>query len=500
MEEGGRRREDALVGVALVAVAVVCLVFRYLPMVDLPQHHAMVSILRHHGDPAWDFAHRYTFDFVGRPYATVYWLAAALALVFPLRIAMGLVVALATVAPFLGLWALLRALERPRAPLLLALPLAFGSLWHWGFLNFLSGTGLFLGGLALAVHAARGAGRREPLLLGLLGPLLLLTHFHGLVMLLLVAPIFALAFGPDDRRRALLRGVAPLAPAAVLAATFVLLTWRQAEGAWAQMNPPIGERASRFVEFLAAGVLDPWPTVFVGGFFALAAVAMLVGVSDLSRRHRAALALALALQVTFYLALPLNTNTATFVSARHALLIALFVVPLIPDLRGRVALVVPAAFASLGLVVVVQHLAAFDREARELDAAIAPLPENQRLLPLIFAPRSPTTHPATFPYLHFGAYAQASHGGELSRTFATVWNVPIRYRADYARYPIRESLEWTPHLVSPEDLRHFDYVLVRGAPRWPATLRLGGLEVVARSGAFVLLRNPGALPAELPPR
>ena len=57
---------------ALAGCAALCLAFRYLPMGDVPQHSAMVSIMLHHGDPAWGFAQRYTFDFLGRPYATVY--------------------------------------------------------------------------------------------------------------------------------------------------------------------------------------------------------------------------------------------------------------------------------------------------------------------------------------------------------------------------------------------------------------------------------------------
>src|SRR5947209_5012345 len=112
-------------------------------MVDLPQHYAMVSVFAHYRDPAYGFAERYTFDLFGRPYATVYLLGAGLAKLMPLAAAMRIVVAACTVAPVLGLRALLTATGRPRAWALLAIPFAFGSLWFWGFLNFLAGTGLF---------------------------------------------------------------------------------------------------------------------------------------------------------------------------------------------------------------------------------------------------------------------------------------------------------------------------------------------------------------------
>ncbi len=484
---------------ALSAIFIACLAFRYLPMVDLPQHYAMVSILRHHGDPAWGFAQRYTFDFLGRPYATVYWLGWALSWVLPLAGAMRLVVAICTVAPFAGLWALLVATERPRYPLLLVLPFAFGSIWHWGFLNFLLGTGLFLAGLAVVVVIARGTSRRAPVALGVLGPVLLLTHFHGLVMLLLVAPLFAVGFAPaGGRRRALLRVVAPLVPAGLLASAFVLLTWRQAEGSWAQMSPPLAERAARFSEFLAAGVAEPWPDVFCVLVVVALVATRVLGADRMTAPQRFTLVAALAVQLLLYAVLPLNTNTATYVSARHALLVALFVVPLFPDSVGRVRVVATVGSVLVFLVgfgVGARHLACFNREARDFDAIVPAMAPNKRALSLIFSRGSACAHRATFPYLHFVAYYQAARGGELSRSFAVVWNVPIRYRADYHRYPLREQLEWVPQQVSPNDVRHFDYVVTRGRPRWSPAIEV---REVLRSGEWTLFEVPSPLPPELP--
>lgn len=255
-----RRVDDLLVAVALAAVAVLCVAFRYLPMVDLPQHYAMVSILLHRTDPAWGFAQRYTTDFLHRPYATVYWLGEALGWVMPLGAAMRIVVAVCTVAPLAGAAALLAAIGRPRVWLLPVIPFAFGSLWHWGFLNFLLGTGMFLGGLALVVVAVQRPSRWASACLGVLGLALFCTHFHGLVMLLLFAPLFAWAWRDEQAGRApLVRTLAPLAPSAVAAAAFVLVTWAQAQGQWAQMNPGLGERVDRFSDFLGTGLPDPWP-------------------------------------------------------------------------------------------------------------------------------------------------------------------------------------------------------------------------------------------------
>ena len=63
--------------------------------------------------------------------------------------------------------------------LLAATPFAFGSLWHWGFLNFLLGTGLFLGALALVVRASEKPSRGNAIALGAMSIVLFFTHFHA---------------------------------------------------------------------------------------------------------------------------------------------------------------------------------------------------------------------------------------------------------------------------------------------------------------------------------
>ena len=66
----------------------------------------------------------------------------------------------------------------------------------------------------------------------------------------------------------------------------------------------------------------------------------------------------------------------------------------------------------------------------------------------------------------------------------------MRYRADYARYPLREEVEWAPALFDEQDARHFDYVLARGGPaQMPARL---GLRPVAQSGAWRLYETSSA--------
>ncbi|HSN29665.1 MAG TPA: hypothetical protein VLT45_25435, partial [Kofleriaceae bacterium] len=259
------RYEPWLFGAALAASAAVCLVFRYLPMVDLPQHYAMVSVFAHFRDPAYGFAERFTFDLAHRPYASVYLVAAGLAKVLPLAAAMRIVVAMCTLLPVVGVRALLAATGRPRHLALLAVPFAFGSLWFWGFLNFIAGTGLLLVALALVVRIAREPSRTRSIGLALLSLLILVTHVHGMFMLIALAPVLAWGFrGEEALVRPVLRAVAPIIPAAAGTLAFVLVTWSQATGTWERLDMSLPARMRAFPDFLAAGLPAPWPLIACG--------------------------------------------------------------------------------------------------------------------------------------------------------------------------------------------------------------------------------------------
>lgn len=490
------RYEPWLFAGALALTATACMAFRYLPMVDLPQHYAMVSVFTHHGDPSYGFADRFTFDLLHRPYASVYLVATGLAKVLPLHVAMRMVVAACTILPLVGLRALLAATERPKHLALFAVPFAFGSLWHWGFLNFIAGTGLLLVALSLVVRLAREPKRRTAILLALLSLLILVTHVHGMFMLIATAPVLAWGFrGEEPPLRALVRTCLPIVAAGLGTVAFVIVTWSQATGSWVKLDLPLVDRVRAFPDFLAAGVPSPWPGVACAVLAAVIAGSLALRVpATAPRRAWLALAIALGGQVLLYMVLPLNTPTATYVSARHALLIVLFGLPLVPAIRhAAVRIAAGAAFAVVGLVLVTVELARFDGEARSFDPIVEAMKPNKRVAPLIFEKGSPHVSTRTFPYLHFAAYYQADKGGDLARTFAVVWNVPVRYRADYARHEVSEDVEWDPRLFSPaRDLPYFDYLLVRGPEFTPRPD--SGLVVVARSGPWTLIENPAALP------
>ena len=137
-----------LIGVVLTLP---CLVFPYLPMTDLPQHVAIVSIMRHLYDPAYGFSAHYTWALDRTLYVFPYLLALGFSYFLPVKLAVQVVVFWSVVSYPLGIVMFLHAARRPLWLGLLALPIAYHRGFFWGFVHFSMGVGLAFMTLSLLV-------------------------------------------------------------------------------------------------------------------------------------------------------------------------------------------------------------------------------------------------------------------------------------------------------------------------------------------------------------
>jgi len=231
------RAERAVVWVAAAAVSLPILSFRYPPMLDLPQHEAIVGLLRHFGDPSFAPPGLYVLN-LGHGNQLFHFLALALSYVVPLDWACKIVVAATIVANVVlaGRLAAYRGASRWSA--LLVVPAILGWLFLMGFAHDLLGMALLVGALpALDRHCERPT-VRGALAVGALTLLLHFAHDSAMVVFAGAALLFA-AVQPLDARGTPLR-VAPFSFA--LAIELADLRWM------APMNDP---------------AIDAVPTVFI---------------------------------------------------------------------------------------------------------------------------------------------------------------------------------------------------------------------------------------------
>jgi hypothetical protein len=458
-----------------------------LPMVDLPQHLALISAL-HRLD---DVTTLYPAVFAARgeltPYLGYYHLVSALNWLLPLELANRLFLTAVVAGLPLSLAFLLRTLGRPRWPSLLALPFSYGDSFGWGFINYLASLPLAVLACGLFLRALEDAPYRRWWALGSAALLLctLLMHVQAFLFLALALPWLLLTTPVQGGLRARLPALLSVVPGvgvfAFWGAGRLLAPVDVAEGEpWKAWGPLFSERNLAFKSFsqnlselpaVLANQLrdgsDRWALYAVALLWVAAGVAAFAGVRGTQRELGVArlrlLGLGL-LALLLYFALPFDIRGAIYyLNTRYAHLAAALLASALPPLaRGmRPAFLVAATGAALLLAVpLVRAFRAFDVEAAPLLRFAALTPERPRVMGLVFSPGSAgLNHPV---FLHAASVPARLRGGITNFSFALTPHSPLRYRG--APPPTFPS-EWRPDGFRWDSMGPaYSHFLLRGPP------------------------------------
>ena len=468
---------------------------RFLPLLDLPQHLAIATILLRHGDPAWQLA----ASFEPQPgELTPYW-AHYLALqwlghLMPVDVAARVFLTLYVVALPWATMALSRALGRAPALGLLAAPLALNANLYYGFVAYCWSVVLLLWALALlarqldAPRAGRAAG------LGLLAGALFFTHVQSFAFLLLAAAVLAWCGAAPAWRRILRTW--PLAPATLLLFVpwlYVSTTMRPGvDRYFAPLDDPRPKyeaplrRVSGFPGAIAGSYQDRSDDWLLAAWAIVAAAAVLAARREAAESSAAPVVGLTAAALTCYFVLPVAIQGQWNIAQRFAWTAAL----LVPLLARRSPRWLPAATLALAAATACNaawHHARFDREAEGFDGALASLPQGARVLGLIYDSRGKIME--RWPYLHFEQYAIVHGGGYAAHSFAANAPLPVRLRPG-ARVPAPSV--WRPYEFRyDEHARFFDHFLIRDPEGAHDGSQLFGdaAEEVFREGAWRVYRD-----------
>src|SRR6516225_11214496 len=133
----------------------------HLPMVDLPQHLHLISVLHRLNDPTTLYPQVFAARAELTPYLGYYYLVSLLSWVVPLEMANRLFLSAMVLGLPLAMAFLLRSLGRPRWPAVLTLPFSYGDSFGWGFVNSTASFVLALLAAGLFVRALTDAERRR---------------------------------------------------------------------------------------------------------------------------------------------------------------------------------------------------------------------------------------------------------------------------------------------------------------------------------------------------
>ena len=430
------------------ASAVPFLVTYRMPMTDLPEHAAQLTIWKHYDDSCYGFAQLYYKDWF-TPYLVGYAIARLFAIVLSVNAALKLTAYCAVVALPLSLRVLLRRASTDDFLSLLGFPLAFGFSFYYGFLNFIVAVPLGMLFVACSFDYTATPTKRRAATLVALSLLLLASHALVYAFCLTIAIAMQIA----ARRSNLLPYVLSMPPAVAWVVRVdrheptIRLPVRWLE---------VFTRPANFLWRLLGSGWDPLATVFALLF---AAAVYLIGVRPATDRRRW---VPLILALLCYFALPSQAFGTAALFERFAVFIAAFALFALDRRASRTTAAAHALIVFLTIIwmtILTIRFHRFARDAANFDRVVDALPVNARLLFLDVDPGSIDVPGVLF--LHFEAYYQERKGGVIGRSFATHFPELIRYRRG-SDPGVFLYLDWNPWMLDwNRDGAKFDWFLVR---------------------------------------
>jgi hypothetical protein len=453
-----------------------------LPLVDVPQHAAQLAIALRWPDGGFPYSHYFKINWIANSLAP-YALSFLFALVFPISVALKLVLCLALVGFVLATWRLVTTLRGDRWWVFAAFPVAYGFAFTWGFVPFVLAAPLGLLLIDTAIHYRGTPTRSRAWTMTGLVYLLFACHVLVLAYAGLVSAIIVMS-APTWRAR--IAGSLALASVLPLVAAWWLATTVLTPGTTPMPAPLVlnygGARALLLFGHLVGGLNLRRVDVLHGLLVTM--VPFLIGARPTRTWWRYA---PLAIAILFQFVVPMNVLGTALVYPRFTL----FVIPGLlialesPSGRPSLARAASVALAVLSIVIVIVRFQAFGVESRQVATLLITLEPNKRLLSLVQDTQSRTV--PGFPYLHVGCWYQVERGGIADFSFAEFFPNRFRYKPGMDP-PLPYNFEWTPDAFvwAEHGGVLYDYFLVRGAMTDPFKGATTRIELVARHGEWAV--------------
>lgn len=422
---------------ALVAASVLPLwVARFLPMVDLPGHLALINVLHHLHDPSLRFGEFFAARPEFTPYLGFYWTVHLLSYVLPVEVAARLFLTAYAIGLPVATLGLVRALGRSRWLALFALPLTYTFELYIGFINYIAALALLVGSLAVYAARLRGrfAGRGWDAAMVLLPLACMATHVQPYSFFVAGLAVMLFAY-PGFRARAMAMAAPSLA---------LFLWWMRpflggGEGGVPMTagarSDPFATRVGGFSGFVLdefTDGLDTWILVALAAVWTWGLWAALRGPRAAERpwRERLVAPVLAAGAIGGYFLTPTHMKLMQFIHPRYATLSCLLLAAAVPLAAGaaprawRNALIAVCGAASLYLVVQFRR---FESEAGDFRALAEKVAAGSCVAGISgYFQSGVVRDPGA--YYHFPGYVSVWRGALPGYTFADTRHSPLFYK------------------------------------------------------------------------
>ncbi len=473
--------------VATVLLSIVPFWFgRYLPMVDLAGHAAVIAALQEivAGNPTFTSAFQAHWT---SPYMLGYALFYAAAALLPATLAAKLVVSLAVAATPLMTASLLRAAGADERWKWLAIPASYSYAFYWGFISFIVAVPMALLLLVQTIRFDESASLKRGAIIAATAIVLFYSHIIATGFACMTALAYLAGKNYSSPRQLLIRCLPYTAPIPLI------LLWFASDQTGAADAPiKFGSFLNRMTLLLVqpAGL----ERISVLAWVITCAIVLLPPLAGSRFSRSPARWLPFVLCLAVFLAAPSYAYLTGFLYER----MGVFLVPLWLLLWDRPSHATnKLAWLAMPLAVVwvlsnVARFASFARETQHFDAVLETMEPSKRVAALV---ADPTTPLFGIPvYLHFTSWYQATHRGIVDFNFADFHSV-IHYK-QLDRPRVTETIAWYPRLFDWESNggASYDYFVIKGDVNIDVAPMLfkknmESVELVAHSGWWWVYRK-----------
>ncbi|MGZ8216249.1 hypothetical protein [Methylomagnum sp.] len=417
----------------------------YLPMVDLPQHAAQIATFFALDKPDFPFKELFLINWFN-PYLVGYLMTLALALVFPVILAVKLVLTASLIAYFIAFKWLREKFKADAGTDWLVIPTWYGFAFNWGFYHFLIGLPLFLIFLGLVMQSLEQWNRRNAWLVAVSINILFFTHalLAGVGCLIALELVLLKRYRIEDR----VRSAIPIVSVLPIALFWLILTKHR------EIQPNTKEIIMSFGQWPPFGLLNPL-SQNLGEQWWVRLAGLLLFALPIMQRARTKTDLAswapFLSVILIVLLVPTQIFATAFVSDRFSALIFPFYLlgfapaspaTEIPPIRQRLESLLPQAIAMTLIMVVASRIMSFNLENDGFTYISRLMAPEKRALTLTIEPYSSfSTAPV---YINFPAWYQVEKLGIVDYSMANSFPVMVRYHRPEVDPFVSEFLTWRP--------------------------------------------------------